>query len=122
VAAFNWVEFESQCPVCSQNTKIRVQCHIAASFEGDDRGRFCRKNYRVGEKLHWWHSNHENYRKWGIGGQSTGGNPRSVLECCYASCVASGDKLYVVLEITDLEIRKVHEIGPDQDWPVAYPK
>jgi hypothetical protein len=122
MAAFNWIELESTCPVCSEATIIRAQSHVAASFESDEQGRFCQRTYKLGDKMRWWPRGNNDYDKWMIGGKKEIEDPDSVRECCYATCVAHADRLYVVLAIADLVVRGVLEIGPEEKWPASYPK
>ena len=120
MAAFNWVDIKARCPTCSQETEIRSQLHVAASFEGDE-DRFCNQKYRVGDVLRWWNKDDPRYHDWksdeALAKKMDGG----VCECCYATCAANGDKLYVIIQVSaDLEIERVLEIGPDSEWPLEY--
>jgi hypothetical protein len=122
MAAFNWIEFEEKCPVCLVMTCIRAQSHIAASFEGDNHGRFCQQTYRVGEKMRWLGDGNNNYNKWMTTGAGVVRQEGAVFECCYANCIANGDRLYAVVKVENLIIGKIVEMGPEDDWPVLYPK
>ncbi|HVB17548.1 MAG TPA: hypothetical protein VNF04_13510 [Stellaceae bacterium] len=120
MAAFNWVRFDAVCPVCRERASIRAQLHVAAAFEGDARGRFCNRTYRLGEKLRWWDPAHKDFGDWKIGGEPGGVLAGTVLECCYAYCMRCARELYAVIEISDLMITKIVEIGPEASWPSVY--
>jgi len=122
MSAFNWIEFDSKCPVCFVHTPIRAQSHLAASFESDDRGRFCQQVYKLGDTMRWWNKGDKRHEEWVTGGQPVVGDAMSTRECCYATCVAHGDEIYVVFEMSNLVIREVIDLGPVDKWPAAYPK
>lgn len=122
MAAFNWVEISSICPTCSARTSIRAQSHVAASFENDSQGRFCLQEYKVGDRMRWWRKGENKYEEWKASAQNVAADHQSVQECCYASCVAKGDRLFVILEFSDLIVKKVIEIGKEENWPAQYPR
>ena len=122
MAAFNLLRFQAQCPVCRQETSIAAQVHSGASFAADGGGRFCNAEYRVGDRIHWWDAGHPGYRSWPDEGAIRTGVPDTVRECCYATCAASDDKLYAIVEISDLVLGNVIGIGPEEDWPAGYAK
>jgi hypothetical protein len=120
VAAFNWVDFKARCPACSEEAEIRSQLHVAASFEGDD-GRFCNHKYRIGDVLRWWNKDDSRYNDWKSHEAIAKKKDGSVWECCYATCAANGDKLYVIIQVSaDLKIERVLQIGPEFEWPSEY--
>lgn len=122
MSAFNWVEFDDGCPVCGETTLIRAQCHLAASFEGDERGRFSGNTYRLGQELFWWDDNREGKPPWYEGGVPVSARVDTVRECCYASCVVRGHNLFAVVEFSNKRATRVIEIGPEEEWPATYRK
>lgn len=120
MSAFNWIEFKGVCPLCSKITVILAQSHVAASFEGDTRGRFCGHTYRLGQEMLWWQEGHPERDFWGDGDQEISVEEHAVRECCYAECVPNHHKLYAVTEFANLRPTKVIEIGREDDWPASY--
>jgi hypothetical protein len=120
MAAFNWIEMTTRCPVCSETTLVRAQLHIAASFDGDEVGRFCDVSYSVGDKMRWWQGDHPHFHDWMLIGEQTDTN--TVRECCYACCSAAGDRLYLIVEVSDLLIRQIVEVGSEDAWPAKFLK
>jgi hypothetical protein len=106
-----------QCPVCCQLTVIKAQAHVGASFENDGSGRFCHATYRIGEQLRWWRPDRQGYQLWKTAGHELHGEPGIVRECSYAACAANDDKLYAIIEFSELHIHRLVEIGAEADWP-----
>jgi len=122
MAAFNWIDANATCPVCGEDCSIRIQLHIAASFNSSGDGRFCNKTYRVGDRLEWWSEDHPDFASWFSRGLDFEDGQNSVRECCYAEYGSHDDRLYVVVEVSNLTIAKLIELGPEDDWPSSYPK
>jgi hypothetical protein len=122
MSAFNWIEFRGVCQVCRKDTGIRAQTHIAASFNGDSRGRFRGRTYSLGQEMLWWQEGHPERDSWGDGRQLISAEANTIRECCYAVCVPNDHKLYAVIEFANLRPVRVLEIGRDEDWPASYSK
>jgi hypothetical protein len=122
MSAFNWIKLKTKCPICSENTFVLIQLHIAASFQSGGKGRFCNLTYSVGDRLNWWSEDCPEFSSWTVGGLDVPDAPQSVRECCYAQCDAHNDRLYTVVQVSNLKIDKIVELGPEEQWPLEYPK
>ena len=121
MAAYNWIEIESLCPVCRRQAVIRAQAHIAASFDGDDSGRFCDRTYRLGQRMPWFARSHRNYADWQLDPDSPA-EESDAREACYSECTACGAELFVVIQFREFVPSKVLALGPEDEWPDAYPR
>lgn len=119
MAAFNNVDVEIVCPACSRQAKATFQLHLAASFGGDERSRFCHINYKVGDILRWWNLDHPRYKPWltedGIAFDE------GYAECCYGDCSNCKADLYAIVVVKDLLIESIAEIGLERNWPAGFP-
>jgi hypothetical protein len=115
VAAYNWILFDVACPACGKVARIEAQTHVASSFDGDQSGRFCHRDYRLGETIAWWPRNDDQFASWAESADPS--RPEVVTEACYATCTACARKLYAVVEFDGLVVRRVSEVGLEADWP-----
>ena len=125
MAAFNWILVEDECPACHAHVLIRSQTYIASDFGGDERGRFCASEYRLGDPMAWWPPGHPKFKGWREGedlAASSGLPPKEVDEACYAGCTACGEDLFVVIRFRDAVPVEVRQIGLEMDWPAGYSK
>jgi hypothetical protein len=122
MSAFNWIEFKGVCTVCHKATRICAQTHIVASFNGDSRGRFSGRIYRLGQEMLWWQEGHPKRNFWGDGDQLISTEAHPVRECCYATCVPDDRDLYAIIEFANLRPVKILKIGREENWPASYSK
>jgi hypothetical protein len=89
MSAYNWIIFEAQCPSCNKEVELRCQAHVAADFGGDEIGRFCHRDYVLGQAMRWWPEEDARYKGWRLNGKIGGPTEGEVdSECCYATCPA----------------------------------
>lgn len=120
MAASNRVVFDSKCPKCGTVTSIEAQCHVASSFDGDERGRFCGRVYRLNEEMIWWPKSDARWNKWAEGGEPEAGTGDSLQECCYAECTNCGAELYSILRFRPIQPISVIEVGLEEQWPFKF--
>lgn len=122
MGAYNWVDLDATCPSCGRPTTIRCQTHAAASFEGDHRGRFNDRTYRLGERMAWWDRADSRFDEWRVNGRKDGVYPSPLVdeEACYSDCTACKRELYVVLRFADVTPEAVVAIGESASWPSDY--
>lgn len=118
MAAFNWIDFIANCPACQKRTTIRSQAHVAASFDGDETGRFCQRVYTLGEKLPWFPRGHRKYNTWHHRGDTW--KEDDAREACYSTCQSCNAKLYAVIKFVNFTPVKVLDIGLESNWPEGY--
>jgi hypothetical protein len=121
MSAFNWIEFDGVCPLCNKQRRIRAQTHLASSYDGDERGRFCDVTYHLGEEMHWWNDFPRRDTWYECEPVHVMGNG-DIREACYAKCIALDHELFAILEFNNFTPRKVIEIGPEAEWPAGYLK
>ncbi len=115
MAAYNWVDVTACCPVCAATTSIRCQTHTASSFDGDETGHFCHREYRLGERMVWaarledWKATHPCIRVQAA--------PETCEESCCSRCEACGASLCVALRFVDLTPVAVLSISVDGEYP-----
>lgn len=120
MSVFNWIDATALCPVCRPLATIRAQSHVAASFDGDERGRFCQALYALGEPMRWWPPGDSRFAEWKAGAHKSDGN--FAEECCYSDCLRCGADLYTVIRFSDVKPEEVTAVGTVADWPPAYPR
>lgn len=118
MAAFNWIVCDYNCPKCGTFTSIKAQCHVASSFDGDERGRFCDRVYRLGAEMVWWPKSDSRWNNWTEGGRPEGDD--SLHECCYAECTNCGTDLYAVIVFLPIKPVSIWEVGLEDDWPPKF--
>jgi hypothetical protein len=119
MGAFNWIVIERICPACNQPASIHCQTHIAASYDGDETGRFHNRKYRIGEPMAWWTTEHKNYSEWRECGEPDQ-PPDSAVEACYAECKECGADLFAVIRFEHLKAVEILASGLEDDWPEEY--
>ena len=129
MGAFNWVEFEAECPVCKQTGLLRAQTHVASDYDGDDRGRFCHRVFRVGDRMFWWDEKDPKYKEWK---DSNWMDPETTAkeyakdastECCYTYCTMCGSEdLFAVVHFQSLTVSKISQVGLESDYPELFGK
>lgn len=122
MAAFNRVTFDAMCPCCGMVSLIKAQFHIASSFEGDNRGRFCNRNYRLNDEIIWWTESDIKWSKWSEGGNQNDEWVNTIQECCYAECTNCGAGLYAVIEFCPVKPIAIIQIGSEDNWPLNFNK
>ena len=122
MAAFNSVKVTATCPHCSRQASILAQTHIASTFDGDARGRFCSRTYDLGERMWWWPQEDERYPDWKLEGLPSAGDPEDVEEACYAKCEACGAELCVVLRFRALTPTTCVAVTTMEEWPAGFPR
>jgi hypothetical protein len=121
MAAFNNILIRAHCPSCSRLATILCQTHVASSFTGDHTGRFCLRNYWIGEKMAWWPKDRPEYAGWRCVGEPNQ-ESECALEACYAFCNYCKGDLYAVIQFKALTPVRVIAIGPESEWPSIYSK
>ena len=121
MSAFNWIVFSARCPKCHIDTTIKAQCHVASSFRGDEYGRFCDNEYRLGEKMRWWPQEKDATYSW-ISEDAVKVTDDSVQECCYSKCCNCQTSLYAIITFLDITPIAIDEIGLEINWPDGYYK
>lgn len=122
MAAYNDVLFEGTCPSCGQVSLMRAQCHVASSFDGDDRGRFCLKEYALGQPMDWWPREHRSFEKWKDADVHIPdlSDPDHVEEDCLLICERCGADLYAVIAFEVNVPVEVREVGLESQGSARY--
>jgi hypothetical protein len=127
MGAFNYIVVQAHCPACNTDTDIECQCHIASSFNGDERGWFCHKEYRLGEKMLWWPEGDARHSLWCSNDVIDGKlveefvtHGDSSLECCYSECTQCKAELFAVIRFRDIAPVELVEVGLEKDWPEGF--
>jgi len=118
VSAFNYVEAKCKCPACKTETTLRAQVHVAASFDGNEQGRFSGKTYRLGEPMAWWLAEDPRHMTWSEGSDPT--HKPHIGEACYAECLGCHAELCAIVEFQDLKAARVALVSLASEWPVGY--
>ena len=113
MSAFNYITFSGTCVYCKENTQIEVQTHMAASFNGDDQGRFCLFHYNLGETMRWWPANHPEFDQW-IDFRAHPTENNTYLEDCYGACKNCDQELIAIIEFKNLTPIALREIRTDE--------
>ena len=121
MSAFNWILFDAACPSCRAASALKAQTRVASDYAGDSTGRFHDRVYRVGDIMAWWPTDHPRFAAWRPEEALLTG-PDKASEACYTECVSCGASLYAVIEFESLRPTRVAAIGPEEQWPAAYPK
>jgi hypothetical protein len=114
MGAFNDLLIENRCPECEQHTRIRCQIHVAADFDGDERGRFALNEYRLGQRLWWWPPDDRRFATWREDADRENADG-SVDEHTYARCEICGTDLCVGIrfrDVTAIEVLSIAVEGP----------
>ncbi len=122
MGAFNWVAVETTCLDCGENVEIRCQTHIASDYDGDERGRFHDREYRLNEAMFWWPVGHPKFGSWRVDGTlfPMEESPEYDRECCYADCPTCGAELYAVLRFHENRPVELIGTGKVENWPSGY--
>lgn len=102
MGAYNWLKFEARCPACGRIAELRAQIHVAASYNGDETGRFFGRTFQLGERMPWFPHDHKKYLKeWdasdGVLTPLGSGHEES---CAY--CLSCESELIVTVEFNNL--------------------
>lgn len=122
MAAFNWIVFVDTCPHCGKTASIKAQCHVASTFDGDARGRFCNNTYQLNEDMIWWEKDDTRWSQWTVGGQLVSERAGSIDQCCYASCDKCQADIFAVVAFEPIKAVYVKQVGLEKDWPANYEK
>lgn len=122
MGSFNWIIVENSCPNCYTETLIRCQTHVASDFDGDDTGRFCGREYQLGDLMSWWPRQHKKFDCWRNNSSRIGGIVDSEYdeEACYAKCQSCTAELCVVIRFHENRPTVVLEVRKEEDWPEQY--
>ena len=118
MSAFNWIEASCICPACKSLAILRAQTHIAASYQGNEQGRFSGKTYRLNESLAWWPPADPRYPSWQEDCDLA--HRPLIEEACYAECLSCHAELCAVLEFKDLRAVRVVQASVASEWPIGY--
>lgn len=118
MSAFNWIEASCICPACKASATLRAQAHVAASFQGNEQGRFSGRTYHLNESLAWWPTTDPRYLDW-LEGCDPGHRPL-IEETCYAECLSCHAGLCAILEFTDLKVSRIVQVSVESEWPTGY--
>jgi hypothetical protein len=117
MGAYNWIDHEIVCPSCRRLAVIRIQFHYAASYDGDERGRFHDRWYRIGESLCRFEPSDPRFAQLNEDGIRDDATPGRILEYCYSRCRTCDAELFAAVAFQDLTILEVLHVGPEQDMP-----
>lgn len=122
MGAYNWIIIKEKCPKCNQTRIIKCQTHIASDFGGDDSGRFCEREYKLGEEMAWYPISHKKYLEWKVNGKISSNETLEEIdyECCYSQCTNCRVNLYVVIKFQSHTPKKVIDVGFEENWPKDY--
>lgn len=118
MSAFNYVEVDEVCPACRQQRKLSAQVHVAASYAGDERGRFHDKTYQLGQAMDWWRAEDPRHAGWADGGDPAHRSP--VQEACYATCSGCQAQLCVILEFDGPRPSRAAAVTLESQWPHGF--
>src|SRR6218665_807698 len=119
MGAYNWILSRQKCPACHQITTIKSQLHIAASFDGDESGRFCNREYYLGETMSWF-KGPGTPRNCETGNKKEPELPGTDTECCYSSCSNCNFEGYVIVSLKQLKLISITAIEQLDNWPDEY--
>lgn len=122
MSAFNEIVFQARCPACSADTTVRAQTYVASSFDGDERGRFCGHDYRLGSRMLWWPTGHKDYDAW-RSADTTVSDPQDrqvVSEACYATCTRCNAELVAVVRFRMIVPIAVDYLASVTQWPPGF--
>lgn len=122
MGAYNDIEFAAACPACGVRQRIVAQTHVAGSYDGDDTGRFCLRQYQLGERMRWWPRTDPRWPDWTADADLVRLPDGDVTECCYTGCLACGVALFAIIRFRDAVPIEVVRVGLDKDWPIEYPR
>ncbi|MEK8033810.1 hypothetical protein AACH06_23550 [Ideonella sp. DXS29W] len=118
MGAFNIIEAPCICPACQAEAVISAQAHVAASFLGDESGRFSGRTYRLSERMAWWPEMDAKHGAWPEGGDPS--QRPLIREACYAKCTRCHAALCAVVEFQDLAAVRLVQVSLEADWPAGY--
>jgi len=118
MAAYNLIVVRAPCPSCKRPSEIRCQTHVASSFDGDERGRFCARTYTLGETMAWWGPGDPRFEQWCDGALPT--TPPLYEEACYSTCASCQADLCVVIEFRNVVPTRVVGVTTEQNWPAGH--
>jgi hypothetical protein len=93
----NTVLIDARCPVCDQTAVIHARTQVAASLHGDERGPFCGRIYKLGQRMAWWPGDcawrfeGELHQPWD-----------TALEACPSECATCGATLSALIRFKNL--------------------
>lgn len=120
MSARNWILSRQKCPACDQITTVKSQLHIAASFDGDESGRFCNREYYLGDRISWFNGPDSRQKHWEAGNKKEPDLPGLDTECCYSSCSACHFEGYVIITLEQLKLVSITAIAHLDNWPDSY--
>lgn len=121
MSAYNYIVIDDACPVCQHRGSIKAQAHVAASFDGDAKGRFCGAEYRIGETMRWWARDDPRYSGWKAMGRIYPFEHDDVdEEACLGTCSNCRSVLVVLIHFEAVTPTKVMLVATENEWPEGY--
>lgn len=126
MSAYNEILVNEKCPACNTTSEFTCQTHIASSFDGDNRGRFCCRKYRLNEPMMWWKKSHPEFDSWRVyvdDEYTYKEKSKFEVEPCLTTCPNCSKELYIAIEFEINTPKRVVEIGLESDleWKKFYP-
>ena len=119
MGAYNWVLSQQRCPACRQLSTIKSQLHIAASFDGDENGRFSNREYHLGDTLNWFTGTRLE-KAYDNSYKITPDPPGVATECCYSTCNSCNFEGFVIVTLQQLKLSSITAVEALEDWPEDY--
>lgn len=119
MGVFNNIYVERTCPACRRVTRIECQAHVASSAGGNETGRFCLRDYELGQRMAWYAPGDAGFHKWRLEGEPNQPEGQAT-EACYSSCTACKAELCVVIRFEDITPVEVLECVLEENWPEGY--
>ncbi len=113
MSAYNDLLVDAVCPSCAQRESLRFQMHTAASFDGDESGRFCLREYGLGERLAWWPPSDSRHSTWLESADDTATSP-TPTEFCYGECTRCQAHLTAQVLYRDLRPTEIRDLALDR--------
>lgn len=86
MGAYNYIVFDAVCPACGVAGAFCAQTHVASSFNGDDRGRFCHRCFELNEPMFWWDRDHPDWSGWIARADCASQDGSLAIEDCHTDC------------------------------------
>jgi hypothetical protein len=80
---------------------------MASDYDGDERGRFMNRDYRLGERMNWFSNTHPDFDTW----KTWGDNGDRIHESCPATCPKCGTELSAEIAFEDVTPIAVTELA-----------
>lgn len=122
MGAYNWIVIEGECPSCGKRTSLRCRTHVASSYEGDGRGRFYDRVYKLRDEMLWWSDGDSRQPSWRVDGKASFGkdDPSIDYEACHCSCPNCKSSLCAVIKFQRNTPLELVELRSEAEWPEEY--